>query len=112
MFAQSRGTCGGHAAVMAVFKSGVAVRDVGDHPIGAGVAYVHLRLPADAEQQVTGTVSLREWEPVGEAPARLQFADGRLLAIAVSKEVLSDCSRNHILRFQAQWPPASAASRS
>lgn len=91
---------------MAVFKSSVAVRDVADRAIGAGMAYIHLRLPADTEQQATGTVSLRHWTPDGEAPARLQLEDGRLLEIAVSKEVLSECSSNHILRFQAQWPPA------
>jgi hypothetical protein len=93
---------------MAVFKSSVAVRDESDQAIGAGMAYIHLRLPADTEQQATGTVSLRQWTPGDEAPARLQLEDGRMLSIAVSKEVLSECSSNHILRFQAQWPPAAA----
>ncbi len=95
---------------MAVFKSAVQVRDAQARTIGAGMAYLHLRLGTDAEQQATGTVSLREWSPAGEPPARLQLADGRLLAIAVSKSVLSDCSSNHILRFQASWPPPTEAS--
>ena len=95
---------------MAVFKSSVEVHDTGDRPIGAGMTYIHLRLPADAEQRATGTVSLKHWEPAGEAPAWLALADGRALAIELSREVLSDCSRNHILRFQATWPPGSASA--
>jgi hypothetical protein len=50
---------------------------------------------------------LKRWEPEGTAPAWLALDDGRALAIAVSREVLSECSRNHILRFQAAWPPAA-----
>ena len=92
---------------MAVFKSSVDVHDAEHRSIGTGMAYVHLRLPAEAEQRATGTVSLRRWEPAGEAPSSLQLADGRRLAIEVSREVLSECSRNHILRFQADWPPSS-----
>jgi len=93
---------------MAVFKSSVAVHDAANRSIGAGMAYVHLRLAADADQRATGTVSLRRWEPADDVPASLQLEDGRRLSIEVSREVLSDCSRNHILRFQAQWPPAEA----
>ena len=91
---------------MAVFKSSVDVHDADNRSIGTGMAYVHLRLAADAEQRATGTVSLRRWEPADEAPVSLQLADGRQLPIEVSREVLSECSRNHILRFQAQWPPS------
>ena len=91
---------------MAVFKSTVEVHDTGNRPIGAGMTYLHLRLPADAQQRATGTVSLKRWEPAGEPPAWLALEDGRTLPIEVSREVLSDCSRNHILRYQANWPPA------
>ena len=91
---------------MAVFKSSVDVHDAENRSIGTGTAYVHLRLAADAEQRATGTVSLRRWEPADEVPTSLQLEDGRRLPIEVSREVLSDCSRNHILRFQAQWPPS------
>ncbi|MCC6177028.1 MAG: hypothetical protein IT305_17095 [Chloroflexi bacterium] len=97
---------------LAVFKSAVQVRDTLARPIGAGMAYVHLRLGTDAEQQATGTVSLRAWEPADQPPAHLVLADGRLLAIEVSRSVLSDCSTNHILRFQASWPPAAAPTSS
>jgi hypothetical protein len=91
---------------MAVFKSGVDVHDAEHRSIGTGMAYVHLRLPPETEQRATGTVSLRRWEPADEAPAWLQLDDGRLLTIEVDREVLSDCSRNHILRFRAHWPPS------
>ncbi len=91
---------------MAVFKSSVDVHDARNRSIGTGMAYVHLRLAADAEQRATGTVSLRRWEPADEVPASLALADGRHLPIEVSHEVLSECSRNHILRFQAHWPPS------
>ena len=96
---------------MAVFKSSVDVHDAGHRSIGTGMAYVHLRLPSDAEQRATGTVSLRRWEPADEAPATLRLADGRQLAIEVSREMLSECSRNHILRFQAHWPPSDLSGR-
>ena len=56
---------------MAVFKSSVDVHDAEHRSIGTGMAYVHLRLAADAEQRATGTVSLRRWEPADEAPASL-----------------------------------------
>jgi hypothetical protein len=94
---------------MAVFKSSVDVHDADNRSIGSGMAYVHLRLAADAEQRATGTVSLRRWEPADEVPAWLLLADGRQLPIEVSRQVLSECSRNHILRFQAQWPPLHPA---
>lgn len=95
---------------MAVFKSSVDVHDAEHRSIGTGMAYVHLRLGADAEQRATGTVSLRRWEPADDVPTGLLLADGRQLAIEVSREVFSDCSRNHILRFQAQWPPSEPSA--
>ena len=91
---------------MAVFKSSVDVHDAENRSIGSGMAYLHLRLATEAEQRATGTVSLRRWEPADEVPTSLRLEDGRRLPIEVSREVLSDCSRNHILRFQAQWPPS------
>ena len=93
---------------MAVFKSSVDVCDRDRRSIGSGMAYVHLRLAAETEQKATGTVSLRRWEPADDLPTALLLADGRLLRIEVSREVVSECSRNHILRYQAHWPPADA----
>jgi hypothetical protein len=91
---------------MAVFKSVVEVRDPGGASLGEGTAYIHLPRGREIRQDATGTVSLRRWEPGQEAPDHLTLADGRRLPISVSRDVLSDCSRNHILRFQATWPPA------
>ena len=93
---------------MAVFKSSVDVHDARDRTIGSGMTYVHLRLGAEQPQQATGTVSLRHWEPQDDLPTSLRLADGRRLSISVSREVVSECSRNHILRYQAAWPPAEA----
>jgi hypothetical protein len=92
---------------MAVFKSSVEVHDASDRPIGAGMTYVHLRLGPEQPQQATGTVSLRRWEPHDDLPTSLRLEDGRRLSIAVSREVVSQCSQNHILRFQAAWPPTT-----
>ena len=91
---------------MAVFKSAVQVQDAESRIIGAGMTYLHLRLGTDSEQQATGTVSLKAWTPADEPPAALLLADGRTLPIQVSHNVLSECSNNHILRYQASWPPA------
>lgn len=90
---------------MAVLKSAVEVRNQGERSLGEGMAYVHLPRGHNASQDVTGTVSLRRWEPTEDPPTHLALADGRRLAISVSRETLSDCSRNHILRFRAAWPP-------
>jgi hypothetical protein len=95
---------------MAVFKSAVQVQDADARPIGAGMTYVHLRLGTDTQQQATGTVSLREWTPGDAPPTALVLADGRRLPIQVSRNVLSECSSNHILRYEASWPPAASPS--
>jgi len=91
---------------LAVFKSRVEVFDAAGRAIGAGMTYLHLRLDRARAQHATGTVSLRAWTPEGEPPAGLLLEDGRRLPIQVSREVLSECSSNHILRYQADWPPA------
>ena len=91
---------------MAVFKSAVQVLDRSSRTIGEGMTYIHLPRGQGVAQEATGTVSLRRWEPVEEMPAHLALEDGRRLQISVSRDVLSECSQKHILRFQASWPPA------
>ena len=93
---------------MAVFKSSVEVRDPSERSLGEGMAYIHLPRGHGVSQRATGTVSLRRWEPAADAPTHLTLEDGRRLPISVSLEKLSDCSRNHILRFQASWPPSES----
>ena len=90
---------------MAVFKSAVVVFDPHERSLGEGRAYIHLPRGHDVRQEATGTVTLRRWEPGDATPTLLGLEDGRRLGISVSREVLSECSRNHILRFQATWPP-------
>ena len=93
---------------MAVFKSAVEVRDPSDRSLGEGMAYIHLPRGTEASQDASGTVSLRRWEPAADRPSHLALEDGRRLAISVSSDTLSDCSRNHILRFEASWPPSAS----
>ena len=92
---------------MAIFKSAVEVRDSSGHSLGEGMAYIHLPRGKEACQDATGTVSLRRWEPAADGPSHLALDDGRRLPISVSSARLSDCSRNHILRFEATWPPSA-----
>jgi hypothetical protein len=90
---------------VAIFKSQAAVLDQGGAVLGQGQAYLHLRLGLQRAQAASGTISLQSWEPVERAAATLRLADGRLLPLEVSREALSDCSRNRILRFTTTWPP-------
>jgi hypothetical protein len=90
---------------MAILKSSARIYDATGHAIGEGVAYVHLPHGRDTPQAAGGTISLRRWEPDGDDPAYIVLEDGRRLDIAVTQSALSDCSRNHILRFATSWPP-------
>ena len=90
---------------MAVFKSAVVVMDPSERALGEGRAYIHLPRGQEVSQDATGTVSLRRWEPGDRLPTLLALEDGRRLAISVSRDVLSECSQKHILRFRAVWPP-------
>jgi hypothetical protein len=73
------------------------------------MAYLHLPRGVEREQESSGTVSLQSWEPVEEPPTVLRLKDGRRLTIQVSRDALSDCSRNRILRFTTRWPPVGSA---
>jgi hypothetical protein len=91
---------------MAVFKSEALVTAADGAPLGAGMAYLHLPRGLEREQDAGGTVSLRSWTAVTAEPALLQLVDGRHLPINVSRDALSDCSRNRVLRFTLHWPGA------
>ena len=73
--------------------------------MGAGMAYIHLPHGLEQEQDGTGTVSLKSWGLEDEAPTTLQLGDGRRLTINVSRNAVSECSRNRILRFSTRWLP-------
>lgn len=92
---------------MPIFRAEAEVLDCADRSVGAGMAYVHLPRGLDREQDGTGTVSLRSWESDQDEPAALRLGDGRRLAISVTRDALSECSRNRILRFSAHWPPTA-----
>ena len=92
---------------MAVFRSEAEVLSEDGRGLGAGMAYLHLPRGLEREQDGNGTLSLQSWEPSGDPPTALRLKDGRQLAIQVSRDALSDCSRNRILRFTAHWPPGA-----
>jgi len=93
---------------MAIFKSEAQVLDETGRPVGRGTVYVHLPRGLEREQDGGGTVSLKSWTPSDRAPRSLRLADGRRLDLRVSRDALSDCSNNRVLRFEARWPPERA----
>lgn len=94
---------------MAIFKSEAQVLDEAGRPVGHGTVYVHLQRGLEREQEGGGTISLKSWTPTDRVPRALQLADGRRLDIRVSRDALSDCSSNRVLRFEAHWPPGRVA---
>jgi hypothetical protein len=90
---------------MAIFKSEARVLDEAGRAVGEGTVYVHLPLGLEREQEGGGTVSLKSWAATDRVPRVLYMADGRRLEIRVSRDALSDCSKNRVLRFEASWPP-------
>lgn len=89
---------------MAVFKSQAAVLSEAGQELAEGVAYLHLPRGLERAQEAGGTISLKTWASNGDTPTALLLADGRRLVISVSRDALSECSRNRVLRFQAKWP--------
>ena len=89
---------------MAIFKSQAQVLTASGQELGEGLAYLHLPRGLERAQQSGGTISLRSWRPSGEPPTALCLEDGRRLEVRVSRDALSECSRNRVLRFQFDWP--------
>ncbi len=94
---------------MAVFKSAADLLGAEGQSLGAGMVYIHLPRGLERAQDAGGTMSLKSWSPTESPPASLRLVDGRRLPIRVSRDALSECSRNRVLRFQAHWPPRSAS---
>jgi len=90
---------------MAVFRSEAVLLGDGGARLGAGMAYLHLPRGEGREQDVSGTMSLKSWDAAEGQPVAIQLSDQRTLTISVSRDALSECSRNRVLRFQAHWPP-------
>lgn len=93
---------------MAVIKGQAQVLGEGGTVLGSGTAYIHLPKGRGPAQTANGTISLRSWNAAPAPPAQLSLDDGLTLAIEVTAEALSECSRNHILRYRARWPGESA----
>jgi hypothetical protein len=94
---------------MPVFKSQAAVLNEAGQELAEGMAYLHLPRGLEQAQEASGTISLKAWSSNGDQPAALRLADGRRLAISVSRDALSECSRNRVLRFTAAWPGKKAS---
>ncbi len=89
---------------MAIVRSNAEVQAGDGATMGRGIAYIHLPRGHGRAQDASGTVSLREWNAAAGEPAVLLLEDGQTLAIRVSRDALSECSRNRVLRFSADWP--------
>ncbi len=90
---------------MAVVRAEAKVVGETGRSLGSGIAYRHLPRGSGQEQEATGTVSLRSWNAGVDAPRALRLVGWGELAIDVSRDALSECSRNRILRFRARWVP-------
>jgi hypothetical protein len=95
---------------VAIFRSEATVVDSAGRDLGSGMLYLHLPRGLSREQQATGTVSLKTWEPTETLPTTIRLSDGRRLTVDLSRDALSDCSRNRILRFSAPWPPSETGA--
>ena len=93
---------------MAVVKSEASVISATGQELGRGTAYIHLPKGRERAQLATGTISLRSWNPGTETPTMLNLDSGPALPIEVQLEALSECSRNHILRYRAEWSPGES----
>ncbi|MFN0073896.1 MAG: hypothetical protein ACKVVP_20645 [Chloroflexota bacterium] len=90
---------------MAIIKGIAELRSAGGELVGSGMAYLHLPKGKGVAQAVGGTVSCTTWHPDAGAPTSLMIERGPTLTISVSKEAVSQCSQNHILRYTATWVP-------
>jgi hypothetical protein len=91
-------------------KGNAEIRSANGAIIGRGMAYVHLPRGQGRAQTAGGTVSCTDWNPSVGEPAIIAIENGPTLPITVSKDAVSQCSRNRILRYTAQWNPDASHS--
>ena len=97
---------------MAVFKGEAEVIAEDGSILGSGVVYIHLPRGLERAQTGSATLSLREWEAVSVEPSKLRFAgEPATLAITVTRNALSECSRNRVLRMSVSWPGSGSPGR-
>jgi len=97
---------------VAVFKSEAELVTQSGEALGGGMAYLHLPRGLQRQQASSGTISLKYWRQSDQPPVALRLPDGRNLGIRVSRDALSECSRNRVLRFEADWPPRAGTTPS
>lgn len=88
---------------MAIVKSPAKILSGDGTSVGLGMAYIHLPRGKDREQVATGTISCTEWHESAGLPETIQLEGYAPLTVSVSREAISECSRNHILRFSTSW---------
>lgn len=88
-------------------KGNAEIRSSDGRVVARGIAYLHLPRGVGVRQSAGGTVSCRMWDQTAGEPAVLAVEHGPEVRIRVSKEAVSECSRNHILRYTADWEPTA-----
>lgn len=90
---------------MAIVKGNAEIRAADGSIVGRGMAYLHLPRGHGRAQTAGGTVSCTDWHPGSGQPEIIAIENGPTLSITVSKEAVSQCSQNHILRYTTEWNP-------
>jgi len=90
---------------VAILKGNVEILAADGSVVGRGMTYLHLPRGQERAQHAGGTVSCTEWNASGGEPTHVAMPDGRIFSISVSAEAVSECSRNHILRYTTEWEP-------
>jgi hypothetical protein len=95
---------------VAIVKGNAEIRGANGSIVGRGTTYLHLPRGRGRAQTAGGTVSCTEWNPNAGEPRIIALENGPTLSISVSKDAVSQCSRNHILRFTTEWNPDPSSS--
>jgi len=96
---------------MAIIKGNAEIRSATGSVVGQGMMYLHLPRGREQAQSAGGTVSCTAWNPDAGEPRLIAIDDGPTLTIEVSKEAVSQCSQNHILRYTTEWDPDQSPQR-
>ena len=96
---------------MAIVKGNAEIRADNGSVVGRGVAYLHLPRGRERAQTAGGTVSCSAWNPGAGEPSVIAIENGPTVTITVSKEAVSECSRNRILRYTTEWQPDASTRR-
>lgn len=95
---------------LAIVKGNAEIRSADGSLVGRGMTYLHLPRGQERAQTAGGTVSCTDWNPNAGPPRIIAIENGPTLSITVSKEAISQCSQNHILRYTTEWNPDASSS--